>query len=141
MKEQLDYHLSKGTMALVPAKHPYYRSIIFDSEGTFLTIQSISELLERFYEGGSYLVYQDCLYVAVSNKGEEVVAFPTKEAHEEGCMWIFPKHIEKIKVFEKVKVFFKNAERLNTNCQPSAYEHMMKAYGQWERQKKNQEKR
>ncbi|MFS0782501.1 competence protein ComK [Bacillus sp. 1P06AnD] len=124
MIEKLDYAVTRRTIALVPAKHPYYQSIVFDERGTFLSTQRIEDLMKEGQlisldgqTGSAILAFTDTEPLAFH-------AFSTMNPDEEKgmCMWIFPAHIEKTVEFDTIKVIFQNGERLKTNCPKERFE-------------------
>lgn len=131
LQENNTYRISASTMALVTAKHPYYRSIIFDEDGTYLSIQTI---VSMFLDLGinEYEMSQDAEKRTnekhdeqrasyIIKKEQNIYAFSTKMKAEPDCMWIFPNHVEVIGKHSFPRLTFKNGERLKINCTKEQY--------------------
>ncbi|WP_335502622.1 competence protein ComK [Bacillus sp. JJ722] len=128
MQENNNYRISASTMALVTAKHPYYRSIIFDEEGTYLSLQTIvSMFLDlgiKEYEmsrGKDKYRNNEAQVSYIMNTEQNIYAFSTKMKTETNCMWIFPEHVEEIGEQTFPRLTFKNGERLKINCTKEQY--------------------
>ncbi|WP_042349123.1 competence protein ComK [Bacillus massiliigorillae] len=121
MQEYNHYRISPNTMALVPARHPYYKSIVFDLEGTYLSIQTLDMMFTelglhvdksiKIVNESSYLIKEDA----------DIYAFSTKTKGEPDCMWIFPKHVKSLREQTFPRLTFKNGERLKINCTKEQY--------------------
>ncbi|WP_227938687.1 competence protein ComK [Alkalihalobacillus deserti] len=135
-----DYEISKDTLALIPAKHVDYYTIVIEKDQQLYVKKTTRQLIEpACLEGGaSYEGRRDAVshQIGVRNKvpipinpREDIYAFPTHSPKQFECSWIFFHHIKSIKPHQKASnqsiVTFKNDQHLSINVSFSTLERQM----------------
>lgn len=128
MKEYNNYKICPLTMALVSAKHPYYKTIIFDKEGSYLSTQKICLLFDEMKndlslpnEGEDFKSTGLEQRTYFFNKEENISSFQTVPVFSDLKIWIFPDHVSSIGNQERPKILFENGETLVLNCSKEDY--------------------
>lgn len=142
MKENvlLTYEINSDTIALLPAFHHEYHTIVIERNDTLYIKQTPMEIIkEACLEGGS--TYEG-RRMAVSNKTgihnkipipihpqKGIYAFPTLSPRHFECIWIFQHHIKSIKKDAKSHkcsiIVFKTYQELTVNITYSILENQM----------------
>lgn len=99
-------------MALVNAKHPFYKTIIFDLEGTFLSTQSLTLMVKN----ANLVKHKEKKTLLVSNEEDGIYGITTKPTDSNESMWVFPLHVQFIGEQVRPKITFNNNETLILNC-------------------------
>jgi competence protein ComK len=121
--------ITSRTMAVYPAYHEKYRSIILNRSGeTIYSEKSIKDLIDEacIRGGASYegrvkavrhmLSYHKKTPVMIS-EGPHIIAYPTMSPQHYSCIWLFCSHIENFsRTKGKTFVHFKNGSMLEVSC-------------------------
>jgi competence protein ComK len=121
--------ITQSTMALIPAYHEVYKTIILDQSGEKrYSTKSIREILEEncIANGASYdgriqsvrkaLGYDKKTPLMISQQ-DYIFACPTISPDHYDCIWLFYRHIETFSMLEgKPYVHFKDGNKLEVNC-------------------------
>lgn len=132
------YDITKDTMALIPAKHTDYETLILEPHQKLAVTQSALSILKAAcLEGGSTY---DGRRQAVSHQTgaqnkvpipvypqESIFTFPTHSATAIDCIWLFYHHIKSIQPHSQKPncsiVTFKNYQTLEVNV---SYQSLMR---------------
>jgi competence protein ComK len=102
-----NYEINKETMALIPAKHFDYETIVLESNQTLYIKQRPMEMIKAAcLEGGSTyegrrkaVIYQSVAQHKVPipiHPAEQIFAFPTHSPDLYECHWLFYHHVKSI---------------------------------------------
>jgi competence protein ComK len=121
--------IKKSTMAILPAYHEIYRTIILDQSGEKVySYKSTMEILEEAciaygadYDGRIKAVRYALKYNRKTPLMicplEIIYAFPTMSPDNFDCIWLFNRHIDSFsKDNGQSYVHFKNGEKIAVNC-------------------------
>ncbi|WP_416147670.1 competence protein ComK [Salipaludibacillus sp. HK11] len=128
-----DYTINKRTMALLPAAHTDYRTIVIEENATYYINQKPLDLIKLacFKGGSSYdgrrlaAMHELAIYKKVPvaiNTHDGIYTFPTCSPSLFHCHWIFYEYIHSIcpvpKVSNQCLITFKNGEKITINVSP-----------------------
>lgn len=129
-----DYMINKRTMALLPAAHTDYRTIVIEETTTYYINQTPLELIKLacLNGGSSYngrriaAMHHLAIYKKVPvalNTREKIYTFPTCSPSLFHCHWIFYEYILSITPIPKVSnqclITFKNGKKITLNVSPN----------------------
>ncbi|TLS36535.1 competence protein ComK [Pseudalkalibacillus caeni] len=107
LREWVDYEININTMAILPAKHLVYQSIVIEPSGRYYVKETVKQLLTRAcLEGGStyegrkiavihHFHYEQKTPIPV-DPNQSIYAFPTESPTQIECCWIFYSHVRRI---------------------------------------------
>ncbi|WP_445491796.1 competence protein ComK [Niallia sp. 03133] len=142
-----DYDINEKTMALLPAFHHEYDTIVLEVNQILFVKQTALKLIEKAaIKGGAdyrgrrtYVIYllgeKNKIPIPI-NETKQIYAFPTKSPSHINCSWIFFHHVECIqkpnhstpKEFRSI-VVFKNGQELPIKESPYTLDKQM--YRTW----------
>lgn len=121
--------ITSTTVALFPAYHHSYQTIILDLAGRKIysekpALDIINEACLHdgaSYEGKIQAVRHALPYLRktplIINKDQHIYAFPTMSPHKYECVWLFHLHIQSFSQNQnKTTITFTNGRRAEVNC-------------------------
>lgn len=130
MKKVLDYYtINEQTMAILPAYHIEYESIVIEVDQTYYVKINPLKLIQEncLINGASYdgrrksviflTGYSRCIPIPI-NPRHDIYVFPTHSPQNDQCSWIFFNHIQRVsRATNKNEsvIHFKNGQDLTIN--------------------------
>jgi competence protein ComK len=121
------YEINEDTVAIIPANHYDYASIVLEGNETYYVKKKVFQLIEEgCLEGGAkfegrresviHKTGSDMKVPIPINPNENIYAFPTNSPSSHDCMWIFYFHVKEVKPNGNNKaqtmITFNNSEKL-----------------------------